>query len=216
MAEKVSLNSQDVTFSCPAKRNCAARTAARSRLSLFGEAMRLPWNVPKKVGASILCQPRTTISVVKHLLIVYHSKTGNTQQLVQAAVDGLEDPDLEPVALRCLSARDAGPEDLLWADGLVLATPENFGYMSGAIKDFFDRTFYEVEGKLNPLPYTLLVSAGNDGAGAVRSIERIANGYPLKQIAAPLIVKGIPSAEDLQKSAEAVMVLAAGLALGMF
>jgi multimeric flavodoxin WrbA len=114
-----------------------------------------------------------------------------------------------------LRARDAGPDDLLWADGLMLGTPENFGYMSGALKDFLDRTFYEVEGKLSPLPYALFICAGNDGSGAVRAIERIANGYPFIQAQPPLICRGQPTA-ILAQCEELGMTLAAGIEIGMF
>ena len=105
-----------------------------------------------------------------HLLIVYHSKTGNTEALAQAAYAGATDELIEAVDVRLLRAHDAGPADLLWADALLLGTPENFGYMSGAMKDFLDRTFYEVEGRIAALPYAIFVSAGNDGSGAVRAI----------------------------------------------
>ena len=88
---------------------------------------------------------------------------------------GARNGEVTEVDLRVLQAFAAGPEDLLWADTLLLGTPENFGYLSGAIKDFLDRTFYEVEGKLSPLPYAMYVSAGNDGTGAVRAMA-IANG----------------------------------------
>ena len=83
---------------------------------------------------------------------------------------GARNAEVTEVDLRVLQAFAAGPEDLLWADTLLLGTPENFGYLSGAIKDFLDRTFYEVEGKLSPLPYAMYVSAGNDGTGAVRAM----------------------------------------------
>ena len=86
-----------------------------------------------------------------------------------------------------LHAFDAGTEDLLACHGLLLGTPENFGYMSGALKDFFDRTYYPCEGKLTGLPYAIFVSAGNDGSGAVREIGRIANGYGWKAVADALI-----------------------------
>ena len=110
---------------------------------------------------------------MKHLLIVHHSQTGNTERLAQAAREAAQDlPDLN-LEIRYLLAAAAGSQDLRWADGLLLATPENFGYMSGALKDFFDRTFYEVEGRLNPLPTAIFVSAGNDGSNAVRAIRRI-------------------------------------------
>lgn len=153
---------------------------------------------------------------MKRLLIVFHSKTGNTQRLIEAVQAGAGDPQLDPVEIHCKRAAEAGPDDLLQADALVLGTPENFGYMSGALKDFLDRTFYEVEGKLQPLPYALVVSAGNDGSGAVRAIERIANGYPFVAVQAPIVVPGEISDEDLAACRELGMTLAAGLELGMF
>ena len=135
---------------------------------------------------------------MKHLLIVFHSKTGNTEALADAAARGAASDEVNDVEVRMLRAAEAGPTDLLWADALLLGTPENFGYLSGALKDFLDRTFYEVEGKLSPLPYAMFVSAGNDGSGAVRAMERIANGYPFIAVQQALIIRGEPSATDLQ------------------
>jgi multimeric flavodoxin WrbA len=153
---------------------------------------------------------------LKHLLIVFHSKTGNTRQLADAVIDGASSDVVGGVAVRVLRAADAGPEDLLWADGLLLGTPENFGYLSGALKDFLDRTFYEVEGKLTPLPYAMFVSAGNDGTGAVRAMERIANGYPFLAVQAPLIARGTPTPEDLDSCRELGQAMAMGLEMGIF
>lgn len=153
---------------------------------------------------------------MKHLLIVFHSKTGNTRQLADAVIDGASSDDAGGVEVRVLRAADAGPEDLLWADGLLLGTPENFGYLSGALKDFLDRTFYEVEGKLTPLPYAMFVSAGNDGTGAVRAMERIANGYPFLAVQAPLIARGTPTPEDLDSCRELGQAMAMGLEMGIF
>ncbi len=155
-------------------------------------------------------------SALKHLLIVYHSKTGNTQLLTDAVVHGAMNCEVTAVELRVLRAPEAGPEDLLWADALLLGTPENFGYLSGAVKDFLDRTFYEVEGKLAPLPYAMFVSAGNDGTGAVRAMERIANGYPLVAVQEPLIVRGVPQEKDLVKCEELGLALALGTQMGIF
>ena len=104
----------------------------------------------------------------------------------------------------------------MWANTLIIGTPENFGYLSGAIKDFLDRTFYEVEGKLAPLPYALFVSAGNDGSGAVRAMERIANGYPFIAVQSPLIVKSTPTREDLKACEELGTALAMGTQLAIF
>lgn len=150
-----------------------------------------------------------------HLLLIYGGHAGGrTHAMADAVKQGIAEAG-EDVELRALPALQAGVDDLLWADGLLIGTPEHFGYMAGAIKDFFDRTFYPVQGQVEGLPYALFVSAGNDGTGAVTSIERIAVGYRWKQCAEPLIVKGDPSAADLQRCAELGQALAAGLALGV-
>ena len=153
---------------------------------------------------------------MKHLLIVYHSKTGNTQLLTDAIVDGAINCEVTAVEVRVLRALEAGPRDLLWADALLLGTPENFGYLSGAVKDFLDRTFYEVEGKLAPLPYAMYVSAGNDGTGAVRAMERIANGYPFVPVQEPLIVRGAPKPDDLDLCRQLGLAMALGTQMGIF
>lgn len=148
--------------------------------------------------------------------MVYHTKTGNTGQLANAVSAGAQDPDITDVTLRSLTAQQAGADDLRWANGLLLGTPENFGYMSGALKDFFDRTFYEVEGQLQPLPYALFISAGNDGSGAVRAIQRIVGGYPFVEVQKPLIATGTPTPQHLQQAHELGMTLAAGLSAGIY
>jgi multimeric flavodoxin WrbA len=153
---------------------------------------------------------------MKHLLIVYHTQTGNTLKLAQAACNGARSELVSDVETRLLQAAEAGPEDLLWADGLLLATPENFGYMSGAMKDFLDRTFYPVEGKILPLPYTVLISAGNDGTGALRAIRRIAGGYPFTEVQEPLIAQGTITETHLRCAEELGLTLAAGLEAGIY
>ena len=150
-----------------------------------------------------------------HLLLIYAGHAGGrTHALVEAVKQGVADAG-EDVELRALPALEAGVEDLLWANGLLIGTPEHFGYMAGAIKDFFDRTFYPVQGQADGLPYALFVSAGNDGTGAVNSIDRIALGYRWQQCAEPLIVTGDPTADDLRRCAELGQTLAAGLAFGV-
>lgn len=134
--------------------------------------------------------------------------------MVEAVERGVTEAG-EDVELRALPALEAGIEDLLWANGLLIGTPEHFGYMAGAIKDFFDRTFYPAQSRTEGLPYAIFVSAGNDGTGAVSSIERIALGYRWKKCAEPLVVKGDLSDEDLQRCGELGQTLAAGLALGI-
>ena len=163
---------------------------------------------------------------MKTLLIVYHTKTGGTLQMAQAAADGAStEPSLQ---VSLLHARDAGADDLLNADGYIFATPENLAAISGMLKDFFDRTYYAVLDRLNGRPYACLVCAGSDGHNAARQIERIATGWRLKLVAPTLIVcthaqspeailrpKTIDAA-SLQSCREIGAALAAGLALGVF
>lgn len=151
---------------------------------------------------------------MKHLLIVYHTQTGNTLQLAQAALRGArEETDTET---RLVHATAAGLDDLLWCDGLIVATPENFGYMSGLIKDFFDRTYYPAEPHQLNRGYALLVSAGNDGRGAVRECERILGGYPMRKVLEPVIARNGIATTDLEAAAELGLSLATGLSLGIF
>lgn len=148
------------------------------------------------------------------LLVVYHTQSGNTGLLADAVARGAaRAAAVETVVSR---AFDAGVDDLLECDALLLGTPENFGYMSGALKDFFDRTYYPCEGKLTGLPYAVFVSAGNDGTGAVREIERIAKGYGWKRVAEPLIVRKAVTAADIAAAEDFGEAMAEGLALGIF
>ena len=164
---------------------------------------------------------------MKTLLIVYHSMTGGTHQLAQAATAGAE-AEGAAVQTRLLRAVDAGPEDVLSADAYVFATPENLASMSGLMKDFFDRNYYAALDRINGRPYAALICAGSDGSNAARQIDRIATGWRLKAIAAPLIVcthaqtpeeilraKQI-SPEDLRRCQELGTAMAAGLGLGVF
>jgi len=150
----------------------------------------------------------------KHLLIVYHSQSGNTARLADAVVSGSR--RVEEVESRLLRACDAGASELMGCHGLILGTPENFGYMSGALKDFFDRTYYPCEGKLTGLPYALFVSAGNDGSGAVREVGRIAAGYGLRLAAEPIIVRGAVTDDEIARCDELGEAMATGIALGVF
>lgn len=153
---------------------------------------------------------------MKNLLIIYHSKGGKNQRMADAVKAGAHHPDIEDVAVRFLRAPDAADQDLLWADGIIFGTPENFGYMSGALKDFFDRTFYEVEGKVDAKPFCIFIGAGNDGQGALMSIRRICKGYNFKEIQEPLIVVGDLGDDDLVRCEELGMGMAAGLEAGIF
>ncbi len=163
---------------------------------------------------------------MKTLLIVYHSMTGGTLQMAQAAREGATtEPDLRT---RLLHASAAGPDDVLEADGYIFATPEYLGSMSGLLKDFFDRTYYAALDQLNGRPYATLICAGSDGSGTARQIARIATGWRLKPVAEPLIVcthaqtpeailqPKIIAAPELALCAELGAALATGLVLGVF
>ena len=154
------------------------------------------------------------MSDLKRLLIVFHTQSGHTGELCKSVLSGAQ--RVEGVMTRCLRAFDAGVEDLLTCDGLLMGTPENFGTMSGALKDFFDRTYYPCEGKLNGLPYAVFVSAGNDGSGAVREIGRIANGYGWKCVHDAVVVRGQITDEALERCDALGEGFATGLELGVF
>ena len=162
----------------------------------------------------------------KSLLVVYHSMTGGTRQMAQALCDGAAQEG--GVAVRLLHASQAHAADVLAADGLVFATPENLAAMSGQLKDFFDRCYYDVLDQVNGRPYAALVCAGSDGQGAVRQIERIATGWRLRAVAPALVVcthaqtreaiaapKHI-APDDLARCQALGEALAGGLALGVF
>lgn len=150
------------------------------------------------------------------LLIVYASQTetGRVRRLVDALTAGVAE---EPGGtVQVLRADRAGPDELLACQGLLLVTPEHFGYMAGKLKDFFDRTFYPVEGRTVGLPYALIVSAGNDGRGTVQAVERIVEGYRWKAIVPATVIRRDPTEEDLARVRELGLTLAAGVALGAF
>ena len=123
---------------------------------------------------------------MKTILIVYHSLTGGTRQMADAAARGAKAQ--ADVQVHLLQAREAGPGDVLNADGHIFATPENLAAMAGIMKDFFDRTYYPVLDRINGRPYAILICAGSDGQNAARQIERIATGWRLRAIADPIIV----------------------------
>jgi len=152
----------------------------------------------------------------KNLLIVYHSQSGSTSKMANAVIKGAKHPDIEGVEVRVRDALEALPADMLWADGLILGTPENFGYMSGAMKYFLDRVYYPCEDKIGGMPYSLFVRAGNDGTGAITSVTRILMGLSVKQVQAPLLIAGEFDEGRLTECEELGMTMAAGLESGVF
>jgi len=150
---------------------------------------------------------------LKTLLIVYHTAGVKNAQMAEAVARGAKTEDgVRVVVKRCA---EAGPEDVLAADGLILGTPENFGYMSGMMKDFLERIFYACEGKVEGRPWALFVGTGLDGAGAVASVERIVTGLRLKRIAEPIVVVKELKPGQVGALEELGAAMAAGLAAGI-
>jgi len=181
---------------------------------------------------------------VKTLLIVFHSATGGTRQMAEAAFAAATEAGASPAGaspqersqgrsqgstrIWLIEAQDAGASDILAADGYLFACPENLAAMAGRMKDFFDRTYYDVVDQVNGRPYATMICAGSDGTNAARQIARIATGWRLREVAEPLIVcthaqtkeaiqarKSISNA-DLDRCRELGAALAAGIELGVF
>jgi multimeric flavodoxin WrbA len=163
---------------------------------------------------------------MKTVLVVYHSMTGGTRQMVDALVAGMA---LEPgISVNLRHAASAAADDLIEAAGYVFATPENLAAISGVMKDFFDRCYYPALEKINGRPYATLICAGSDGSNAARQIVRIATGWRLRQVAEALIVcthaqtpeailaPKLISARDLDRCRELGTQVAAGIALGIY
>ena len=166
------------------------------------------------------------VAAMKTLLIVWHSRTGGARAMAEAAVRGAAQEG--EVRTLSLPAGEAGPDDLLAADGYLFATPENLAALTGAMKEFFDRSYYAVLDRIQGRPYAAMICAGSDGTNAARQIARIATGWRLRAVAEPLIVcthaqtpetilapKQLGPAE-LAACAELGQALAAGLAMGVF
>ncbi|HLI72544.1 MAG TPA: flavodoxin [Acidimicrobiales bacterium] len=145
-----------------------------------------------------------------------HSRTGSTQALTDAAIRAARHAAGDDVEIRARSAFDAGPQDVLWAHGILLCTPANFGYMSGALKDFFERVYYPCLERTAGLPYALVVKGSTDVDGAVASVERIITAMRWRRVLPPLTVVGDAGEADLERATELGATLAAGLAAGIF
>ncbi|WP_425046565.1 flavodoxin family protein [Primorskyibacter sp. S87] len=158
------------------------------------------------------------------LLIVYHSRTGGSRQMAQAAAAAAK----TETSTTLLSADSAEPDHLLQASGYIFCAPENLAALSGVMKDFFDRCYYPVLGRIEGKPYCQMVCAGSDGENAVRQTARIAQGWRLKEVQSPLIIcthaqtpeailaeKTIPR-EALEQCRDIGRAMGAGLSMGIF
>ena len=127
---------------------------------------------------------------MKKLLIVSHTPSPNTGVMTRAVVEGASHVDFSDIEVVSKRALETGPREVLEADAIILGTTENFGYMSGGMKDFLDRIYYPCLEQTESLPYAMFIRAGNDGLGARGSIERIVKGLAWKPVQEPLICTG--------------------------
>ena len=156
------------------------------------------------------------MSDTKKLLIVAHAPSENTLRLREAVARGAGHEDIENVEVTVLPPLEAGPDDVLACDAIILGTTENLGYMSGALKDFFDRTYYPVLEQTQGLPFACYIRAGHDGTGTRRAIESITTGLRWRMVQEPLLCRGEYRDEFESQCEELGLYLAAGLDAGMF
>lgn len=152
----------------------------------------------------------------RQLLIVAHAPSVNTQRLLDAVIEGAQSDENQTVKVEGLSPFDAGPEEIFAASAIILGTTENLGYMSGALKDFFDRSYYPCLEKTQGLPYCLYVRAGQDGTGTRRGVESITTGLRWRAVQEPLICRGEWQEAFVDQCRELGAAMAAGLDAGIF
>ena len=143
------------------------------------------------------------------LLVVHHTPSPSLQAVLEAVREGVA--LVEEVELEVRPALSAGAADLLAADGVLLGTPANIGYMSGALKHFFDTVYHPCLDATAGLPYGVYVHGNNDTAGALRSISTVTGALRWKQVAAPLSLIGSPGPADLEAARELAATVAVQL-----
>ncbi len=148
--------------------------------------------------------------------MVANRPSANTAALWDAAARGLRHPDLEDIHARCLDPLEAGPDDLRLAHGIVIGTTENFGYMSGVVKDFFERVYYACEGETEGLPVVFYVRAGRDGTGTVRALSGIIQGMGWRLVQKPLVLHGAWRDSFCDEIEELATTLGAGMSAGLY
>lgn len=155
------------------------------------------------------------IEMIGRLLLIAHDPSPNLQRLRRALLDGARagGPELD---IGYVAALQTNAQDVLQSNAVMLLTPENLGYMSGGMKDFFDRCYHPLLDRTQGLPYALVVRAGSDGTGTRRAIESICSGLKWKAVQAPLICRGGWREQFVRQSRELGETLAAGLEAGIF
>ena len=153
---------------------------------------------------------------MKKLLVIAHNPSPNTQRMVEAVLEGAGHEDIENVNVTHIPPLQAVPEDVLNANAVIFGTTENLGYMSGALKDFFDRSYYSVIEQTTGMPYAFYVRAGKDGTATRRAIESICKGLDWKLVRDPRICQGEWQDDFLDQCRELGMAMAAGLDAQIF
>ncbi|MDF1687978.1 MAG: NAD(P)H-dependent oxidoreductase [Cycloclasticus sp.] len=152
---------------------------------------------------------------MKRLLIIAHAPSPNIQRMIDAVLKGANSDAIDGVEAIFIPALEANADDVLKADALILGTPENLGYMSGALKDFFDRNYYPCMDKTEAMPCAILIRAGNDGTGTRRALESILTGLRWKIVQEPLICRGDFKEEFIDQAEELGLFMAASLEAGI-
>ncbi len=153
--------------------------------------------------------------MTKRLLIVAHAPSDNTLALREAVVHGARTAEVD-ISVTVKAPLEAGPEDVLASNAVILGTPENLGYMSGALKDFFDRSYYPCLEKTEALPFAVYIRARHDGTGTRRAIESITTGLKWRAVQPPLLLKGEYKPEFATQCEELGRLMAYGLDAGVF
>ena len=150
------------------------------------------------------------------ILVTFHSQSGNTRRMAEAVAEGVA--EIEGAAPVLKQAGDTVADDMRGCRAMVICSPEYFGYMAGAIKDLSDRTYEQLreDPATRKLPYAIVISAGNDGTGALTHIERILKGYRVKKVQHPIIAKGPVTGETLSLCVEMGRTIAEGVRAGIF
>jgi multimeric flavodoxin WrbA len=145
------------------------------------------------------------------LLVVHHTVSPATQDLLESALDGTKAEGLEAVDVVVRPALSATAPDVLGADGFLLGTPANIGYLSGAMKYFFDNVYYPCLTAKPGAPYGLWVHGGSDTTGAIRAAEAITKGMGWQRVHEPVAITGAPSKDDKEAVWELAATVAASL-----
>ena len=151
----------------------------------------------------------------KHLLIVAHDPSPNTRRLVEATLRGATHQDIDNVEVKHIAPLQANTDDVLWADAIILGTTENFGYMSGALKDFFDRIYYPCLEHTEAMPFAVYIRAGLDGTGTRIAIGKITTGLKWKPVQETMTLQGEYQPEFESQCEQLGMLMAASLEAGI-